>query len=452
MSIYSLMFRQFLRTRTCIVGLSLLLLLGIISILIGKQFLATQQEVATQVAEKQADHIARNVEYHGDDLGLLLYYLEFALINDPSPLAGLSIGQRDINPGVQSVTIRTLEAQKYDTDLLNPVKLLYGNLDLSFIIIYVLPLLIIAFTYNLWSEENESGTWRMISVMAKSRVKFLLTKISVRFILLAALLTLLFMAAQVILSIPFSLELLAFFGVAILYLTFWFVLCFWIISLKRHSNFNALTLLSIWLTLVVLLPSALNNYLTTAHPIPEALTTTIKQRDGYHEKWDTSKRETMDKFFEAYPQYVKFGYPPEIGFNWLWYYAMQHLGDMESQQESAAMREKIFKREQISEIWCQFIPTMHAQLVLNNLARTGLTDHMKFLQETSDFHERMRLFFHPKIFSEARANEIDWQAFEPEHVSSETGLNGWETLGPLFIGIVVFFGLSFLNRRVMKAE
>ena len=444
---YSLMFRQFLRTKTCIIGLSLLLVLGTISLLIGKQFLTEQQEVAQQVAEKQADHIARNVEYHSDDLGLLLYYLEFALINDPSPLAGLSIGQRDINPSVQSVTIRTLEAQKYDTDLLNPVKLLYGNLDFSFILIYVLPLLIIAFTYNLLSEEEESGTWRMIRVMTRSKIKFLLAKLSVRFVLLFTAVSVLFLLAIGLLDIPLEQPLLAFFSVAILYMVFWFALSFWIISLQRNSNFNALTLLSIWLTLMILVPAALNNYLTVNHPIPEALTATIQQRDGYHEKWDTNKEETLEAFYTAYPQYKKYGYPSEDGFNWLWYYAMQHLGDVESHEQSVAMRDKILKREHISELWSRFVPTMHAQLALNSLAGTGLINHIHFLQETSDFHERTRLYFYPQIFDQAGADAVNWVSFKPEHMTTVTEINWWSTLGSLVIGALVFTGLAFDQSR-----
>lgn len=439
---YKLMFSQFLRTRTCMLGLSLLLVLGVIGILIGKQFLNVQQEVASQVAEKQADHIDRNVKYHSDDLGLLLYYLEFALINEPSQLAGLSIGQRDINPSVQSVTIRTLEAQKYDTDLLNPVKLLYGNLDLSFVLIYVLPLLIIAFTYNLWSEEEETGTWRLVSVMVRSKLKFLLAKLTVRFVLLFSLILILFVLAGIVLDISWNLPFLAFFVTSVLYLIFWFSLSFWIISLRRNSNFNALTLLFIWLTLVVLVPSALNSYINAKYPVPEALTSMITQRDGYHKKWDTNKRNTVEKFFESYPQFEKFGYPPEDGFNWLWYYAMQHLGDVESNEASTNMRKKIIQREEISKEISRFVPTMHTQLVLNDFAGTGLTNHMDFSQSTDDFHERIRLFFYPRIFSKERAEAINWKQFEPEFLSANTNPDWIKCLAPLVVGILIFSGLG----------
>ena len=445
---YRLLFRQFLRAKTCQMGLALVLVLGSVSIIIGKQFLVDQDKVAGQVVEKQLDHIKRNIELHGDDLPLLLYYLKFTLVNTVNPVAGLSIGQRDLNPSVQRVTILTLEGQKYDTDLVNPTKLLYGNLDLSFVIVYIFPLLVIAFTYNLFSEEEESGTWKMVNVMAKSKVSFLLAKLSVRLVLLALVLLFLFTIGAVVLGISLNSTFLVFAMAGLLYLIFWFALCFWVVCLKRSSNFNALALLSVWLILVVLLPAFINNYLTTKYPVPEALGTIIKQRDGYHKKWDTNKRETLEKFYEDYPQFARYGFPPEEGFNWSWYYAMQHLGDVESREESRAMQQKIRLREVISRKWAQAIPSIHTQLVFNDIAGTGLLDYMNFLQHTNGFHENTRLYFYPMIFSNKQVEGIDWDRFKPESfTNAEKSISGLKKLSPLIVSILLFIALSIISIR-----
>ncbi len=444
---YTLMFRQFFRTGTCTIGLVLLLLLGSASIMIGKQFLDQQEKSASQVVQKQSEHTARNIDFHGDDIGLLLYYLKFSLVNRPSPLSGLSIGQRDLNPSVQHITIRTLEAQKHDTDLVNPVGLLYGNLDFSFVLIYILPLLIIAFTYNLRSEEEEVGTWRLVSIMSPSKFGFLWGKMSVRAISILVVVSVLFIIAIVVLNIPFGFSLLAFSLTTLLYLLFWFALCFWVISLARNSSFNALLLLTLWLVMVVLLPAALNNRINTKYPVPEALTTMIAQRDGYHEKWDMNKRETVAKFYQHYPHLESFDYPPEEGFNWLWYYAMQFLGDDESKEESALMQTKVSKRESISKKWGRFIPSIHAQLAFNDIAQTGLANHMEFLNATDEFHERTRLYFYPKIFSEANAQDVDWEQFEAEFFQQPERVKWAHLVSPLLIAILFVIGLIFINRN-----
>lgn len=100
----------------------LILALGIISIFTGEQFLEKQEKAIAEVTRHQQEHIARNASWH-NEIRLLLYYLRFALINSPDKLTALSIGQRDVNASIQSVTIRNLEGQRYDTDLSNPANL-----------------------------------------------------------------------------------------------------------------------------------------------------------------------------------------------------------------------------------------------------------------------------------------------------------------------------------------
>jgi len=443
---YLLLLKQFLRTRTCKLGLGLVMLLGIVSILIGSQFLNEQKKASKQVAKKQLEHIERNVEYHSDDIGLLLYYLKFAVVNEVSPLAGLAIGQKDVNPNVLSLKILTLEGQKYNTDLVNPYQLLYGNLDLSFIVLYVLPLLIIAFNYNLRSEEEETGTWRLVSVLSKSKIGFLLQKLSVRMILLFTALSLLFIIAGFVIQIPLDVSFIVFIITSFLYLLFWFAVCFLIVAFKRNSNFNALALLSLWLVLVMLLPAALNNWVTNKYPVPEAYSTFIQQRDGYHQKWDTNKRETVEKFYASYPQFESYGYPDEEGFNWLWYYAMQHLGDEESRDQSNLMHTKILQRVYTSRIFAKYIPTLQTQLVFNDIASTSLVNHLSFLDYTDTFHEQTRLYFYPKIFSNENTQVVDWDEFQPTYFRDSKEVV-WGFLMPLVLTIITMIGLVFFMTK-----
>lgn len=445
---YSLLIKQFLRTRMVWISFMLIFLTGIVAILTGKQFLNKQEDIISKVTQQQQEHIERNVAVN-NEMGLLMYYLRFALISKPDPLTALSIGQRDVNPGIQSVTIRTLEAQKYDTDLTNPSNLQSGNLDLGFVIIYLLPLVIIAFTFNLLSEESETGTWRLVAVQSKSTLRFLITKLSVRAIFIYSALLALFVLAILILSLPINDKQIGFVLLSIIYLAFWFALSFLVISFQRSSSFNVLTLLSSWVVLAILLPASVNNYVANQYPIPESLSTMVKQRNSYHEKWDIDKKITMDKFYAHYPQFEKYGLPEE-SFNWLWYYAMQQMGDDESITESKAMRAKILQREAASRSIAVAVPTMHTQLVFNYIAKTSLSDHMNLLDKTSAFHERMRLHFYPKIFENASVKSEDWSGFKPEYISENNNLNWLTTVLPTFILTAIISLLAWLNLRVRK--
>jgi len=443
---YRLLFLQFLRSQAVLASLVLIILLGSISIGIGKQFLSQKKEAIDQVESYQKSHIDRNVSFHKDDLGLLMYYLKFAFIKSPTQLAGLSIGQSDINPNVQRITIKNLEGQRYDTDLFNPMNLQSGNLDLSFVLIYLLPLLIVVFTFNLLSEETETGTWRLVSVQTPSKMKYLLTKLSVRFIIILAVLAILLGTSKIVLSIPLNVNFIMVTMLLLLYVTFWFALCLLVINFKRSSGFNALLLLSIWLVLLILLPAGINAYLTNKYPVPEALSTMITQRDGYHTKWDTDKTETLKKFYAHYPQFEEFGYPIE-GFNWTWYYAMQQMGDDESLKETEAFRLKITEREAASKRISAFIPNMHLQLAINELSGTSLDQHLDFLDATEHFHEDLRLFFYPRIFEEQKAGSIDWAKFEPDYFHSEKNTKPMQYLTPLVLATFFVVLISVRNAK-----
>lgn len=446
---YSLIIKQFFRSKTVQLTLIVILGTGVISILTGGQFLSRQERIISRITQHQQEHIERNVSQH-DEMGLLLYYLRFSLIDKPDKLTALSIGQRDINPSIQSVTIRTLEAQKYDTDLNNPSTLQSGNLDLGFVIIYLFPLVIIVFSFNLRSEENETGTWRLVAVQSKSTLGFLLSKLSVRITLVYAVLGVLFIMAILVLSLPVNEALVGFIALSFLYVAFWFALCFWILSFNRSSSFNVLTLLSIWIVLAILLPASVNNYVANQYPLPESLSTMIKQRDGYHEKWDMDKNVTMDKFYTHYPGFKKYGVPNET-FSWLWYYAMQQMGDDESIRESRAMREKIIQREAASRSFAVAIPTMHTQLLFNDIARTSLGDYLRFLDRTNEFHERMRLYFYPKIFGSESVKHEDWKKFKPEYIVHEDNMDWPMVILPLLILTATVSLLSAINLTRRRA-
>ena len=107
--LYNLLIKQFIRSKIAIIGLSFLLVTGIISLFIGKSFLNKQQQKIAETALYQRQHIETTVIFQNKEMGLLLYYIRFAYINSLQPLNGLSIGQRDINLGIQQITIRNLE-------------------------------------------------------------------------------------------------------------------------------------------------------------------------------------------------------------------------------------------------------------------------------------------------------------------------------------------------------
>lgn len=446
-----LLFKNFIRSKGTKIGLLFLLLIGFLSLLIGKQFQEKQQQSITEASHYQQEHIARNAAFHKDEIGLLLYYIKFSLVNKTVPVNSLAIGQRDVNPSVQSVTIRGLEAQQYDAELNNPNNLLSGNIDFSFVLVYLFPLLIIAFTYNIISEEKESGTWKIVATQSQNTFLYILKLFYIRILSLIALLTLVLIAAVLFLNIPIDQSFLAFYGLGILYLLFWFAVCFYIVSLQKNSNFNAVLLLTIWLFLIIVLPATINTYIVNQYPVPEALELTLKQRNAYHEKWDMDKKITMDKFYSHYPQFNN--YPlPKAEFSWLWYYAMQQAGDDDSAAQSKELQAKLKQRNEASAFIALFVPTLHTQLQLNEIAKSDLENQLLFLKATKQFHEKLRLYFYPKIFDNEAVSQQKWGQFKVETFEDTSAIPLLKAFLPLFLFNLFFIILGWRNFRNHKLQ
>lgn len=411
---YPLLLRLFLRQRAPIIAFILLLLLGAIGIGTGRQFLDQQEHNAAAVTQIQQEHIARQLKYHPEHIGHMLYYLKFAYIQKPSPLAGIAIGQSDLNTNIEHVTLLALEGQKYDTDLVNPSKLQAGNLDLSFVITFLFPLVIIALTFNLWHEEVEQGTWKMIKIQGQSTFHYLVAKLAIRLGLIFIALAILCVAAVFILRIPVDSSFIAYVLLSYLYLAFWFAASALVVSLGKSGGFNAVVLLSLWLVLVILAPAAISSYTSHRYPIHEAMTLSIKQRDAYHTRWDRDKQATIDQFNACYPQFKK--YPlRDSGFSWHWYYAMQHMGDHESMAEQDRLLKQINLRESFSNRIAHLLPPVKIQLAMGQLAHTDLSSYMAFLRATTQFHEEKRLAFYPHIFENQPSSVVDWSKHTPQY-------------------------------------
>ena len=445
------MFINFIRSNSVKIGLLFILLASIISLLVGKQHIEKINRSIEETTQYQKEHINRHTDYNKDDFGLMLYYVKFSLVNYTPILNALSIGQRDINPSIKSVTIRTLEAQKYDADLNNPYNLLIGSIDFSFVLVFLFPLLIISFTYNIISEEKESGIWKLIIVQSKKPFLFVLKSFGIRLLITIATLVLMYFIAVPVLGIPLNTAFFTFFIASILYLILWFSICFFVVALQKSSSFNAIMLLSVWIVLVLVLPAALNNDLQHRFPIPESLEVAVDQRKGYHDKWDTDKEETMEKFYAHYPQFKEYTLP-EGDFSWLWYYAMQQMGDDEAAEQSTALRKKLEQRNTTASFIARFIPTLHVQLSLNDLAKSGLGNQLLFLDETSKFHEKLKLHFYPKIFSEAAVSSENWEDFKVEIFNDKSTVNKLKIYLPLIVYILIFsvLGWFFMSGKLHR--
>ncbi len=444
----SYLLKDFARSNTLLAGISLLLVTGLISIYIGHLFLEKQAAVTAEAAEVQRESIAHTLDFVADDdLGLFLYYVRFGLVNETPQLAGLAIGDRDVHPATQHVTIRNLEEQRHGSILRNPLFQLLGNLDFSFVLIFLFPLVIIAFCFNVLSEEREGGTWSLVLSQTGRPQRVLYQKVLLRFAAVQLTLAVLLIIAKFWLRIPVDAYFLTFAAVAVLYVTFWFSLSWLVVRQGRSCNQNALSLLLAWILLLIVVPSALQATVNNLYPTPEAYSAMLESRDGYHNKWDEPIGPTLEKFRKLYPQFAAYEHPEGAPFGWLWYYAMQHLGDAEGATATAELREKLRQRNTFSEVAGYLFPSVHTQLTLSALSRSDLANYLAFQDRLAAFHEDKRLTFYPEIFAEHAVSSLDWNGYAPEYFQDDRRVDWLTVLLPPLLAIVVLLLIARLTGR-----
>ena len=445
--IYLLECKIFFRNKTLLTGILILLISGFAGLYFGKNFIERQKEVIRKAEKLQTENTARNIKYFGKELGLVLYHTKFSMASEPRNWAAFSNGQRDINPYLIGVTTLGLEGQLYDTDLNNPTTLLLGNMDLAFVFIFIFPLIIIAFTYNLLSGEQESGIWGLLRSQSATPLKILWRKFAIRMAAIYLTALVLMAAAGVYLRLAADLRLLTVIVVLSLYLLFWFALSFWVISRGRSSSVNAVTLISCWVVLNILAPALVNVWLTRKYPVPEALETVVMQREGYHEKWDMDKRVALNSFYRHYPQFKKYPFPEELAFSWYWYFAMQQNGDDQAAPGARSMQHKLAQRNDFTNAVAFILPGIQTQLTLNGIAGSDLQQHLDFQQALRNYHEQLRLYFYPAIFQDQPAKSIDWSQFKLKRYYENGSGAIWQSVLSLVVFTSLLSGMAIYNFR-----
>jgi len=449
MSTYNLEYKLFFRGSSSWIGIAVLLLTGFAGLFFGKALIAKQQAVIEKAAKLQRKNTLNNVTHFGEDVGLVFFHNKFSVANKPDAWAAFANGQRDVNPYLISVTLLALEGQLYDTDISNPVSMLLGNMDLSFVFIFLFPLVIIAFTYNLVSEERERGVWSLLKSQTNRLTQVIFQKLLIRIITVFSAAILLLIAAVLYLQLTLDLTLVAVTLFLMLYLAFWFAVSFFFISLGKSSNFNASALVAIWVLICIVIPASLNLVLTQRFSVPEALQNVINQREGYHEKWDMPKEVTMKPFFEHYPQLKQYPFDEDLTFSWYWYYGMQQMGDDQALQSRKSVERKLASRQEFTNIVALFFPTIQTQLAINELAGSDLNTHLAFQQAVRNYHEQLRLHFYPAIFQNQNIGTTNILETGIQKFAS-VKVYGWHRLLSLFIISSILILTAMMNMKKLR--
>jgi ABC-2 type transport system permease protein len=445
---------HFKAARGLVLLTSLLLLVGLYGIYYGTTEIARQRQHLAELPQLAAHNVAElQAKFHGPaDAGEIGYYHTTFAVHHPTPWASLALGQRDVNPYYLKLRLLGLQGQLYASENINPTKVLNGNFDLAFVVVYLVPLLIIALGFNVLSSEKEQGILPLLLAQPISATQLVAAKLTFRLGLVLGLVELLSAVGLVWASVPLDGQVLLWLGLVALYCLFWVGVVLLVTAWQRSSSFNAVVLLGVWLGLLVLVPSLLNVYVTAARPVPQGLALTMQQREAIHGGWDQPKAETMTRFFADYPQWRDTTAIKER-FVWRWYYAFQYLGDKSALPLATAYAQGLRQRYDLVGRLAWLSPAIVLQNSLNALAGSDLPTHLAFQQSVTRYHDALRAFYYPFLFGPKPFAHTDY-AREPQHTftgTSEINIaqhGFWQLL--LGVGVVYTAGWWWLQARLVR--
>lgn len=424
------------------VAVVLLLAIGVYAAWRGARNVEAVESSAVAAETAYRDQLAYLLSSYppATEAGEVLYYLAFPAPQPSLRLSALARGRTEVETASLRIRLLALEGQLYEHETVNPRLAAAGDLDLSFLLIALLPLFIIALTYDLISSEREGGTWNLVRLFARPR-RLLGLKLASRACLVGAVVAVPIIVAASLADLRFDGR--AAWAVALnaLHTVFWFALCLGVASRRRSSTANAMILVGTWVAITLLAPAALSLANAIIHPVPEALELTVRQRQGYHEAWDLPRGETMQAFSEDYPEWSDRTVPEDV-FSWSWYYAMNHRGDQAARDASRAYRDVLREREEWARRWSLLVPPLAAQLALDRLAATDLGAQLAYQDAVRRHHERLRTHFYPLFFDAAPIDAVDWDqvpVFEPATPEESATRAGFPAAAALVLASILVF-------------
>lgn len=317
----------------------------------------------------------------------------------PTPLAALSIGQTDVQPTYYKVTAHPALSFLNETEIQNPLNVLAGSFDVAFIIVFVLPIFIVALTFDLMSKEKERGVLSLVVAHGVAKVAFIVAKGAARALLIFILLLVVGVAA-VSLTEPalasaavwgrFALWLL----VVSLYAFFWFALALFVNAWNKPSVTNGVILANLWLIFVVVIPALVNVAATTLFPAPSRVELTTEMREAT-EVADQESAESREAFFFDHPEMV--GENANTDQFFLQVLATDSAVENATKPLLAEFELQAARRQQVVDLLQFTSPAIMTQNALNAISGTGTERFTDFVAQVLDFHENWRGFFTTRV-------------------------------------------------------
>lgn len=358
----------------------------------------------------------------------------------PTGLAALAIGQSDVQLNYLPVSMGTTLDMIKHVEIDNPVNLQTGPLDIAFVVIFLLPIFILATTYDLLSSERERGTLAMILAHPVSLRELLASKIVARAAVILGVVV--GAGAAAVLAVGTALDSVetwlrfgGWIAAAVLYSVFWFALAVLVNIYGRSSAANGMVLAGCWLVLVVIVPTLVGLLATTIYPAPSRMDLIVAARQAQTEG-ERARQESLDRFYADHLEAVPTGDERAMDFLTL---AQANAANIEKAllplYEQFSLQ--ISRQQALVQRFQYLSPAIMMQLALNEISGTSAERYQDFIRQARQFKAEWNGFFAERFLKRDPLRPADYDSFPRFRYQPEPMLAVWLRLAPSLLGLLI---------------
>ncbi|MFO1206369.1 MAG: DUF3526 domain-containing protein [Burkholderiales bacterium] len=366
----------------------------------------------------------------------------------PAPLAALAVGLSDVQPGVIKATARPPHTFLTTYELDNPLNLAAGSFDFAFVAVFLLPIVILAISFDLVAGDRTSGTLVLTLAQPSPPSRFLGARVVVRAGAVAALCVAVWLVALLAGGIDLTVDgawssALLLLVVLVAYAMTWFAVALAINAWARTAAACGVALAALWILFVVVAPAGVSLATSLASPAPSRLALTAETREAAQSAEQDAARSLQEFYFdhpEAGPQQAG---GPDAFF----------VRILATDRATAEAIEPTLQRFQSAKAQRQRLveglrflsPALVAQLAIEDLTGRSGERYATFEADLRAFHTEWSQFFIRRILSGGRMTAVDYDGL-PRFVPSEAipGAMLWRSA----FGSAALLGLAALLMAV----
>jgi len=299
----------------------------------------------------------------------------------PSPAIVYNIGQTEQYGFYKAITT---SSSPYDSDMAkeiaNPERIQSGTLDFSFVILFLLPLLLLVLLYNIKGSEAEQGFLPLVFVQTGSKNWWLLSRTAFYAILIVLVLFgLMLYGASLTGTFMIDVNFWDIFTWVIIYLLFWLVIYFLILKFGKNTISNTLQMIGIWLLFAFIIPATIQQWIAIEKPTNLMIDIIDAKRDKTDAIYEQSYEITDAQLYELYPNLKQSKIARDtLRINGARRNSMRALINITLKDATSSIEnDNQSKNELISKTYW-FNPLTYFQNTLNRLSQTHYDDYQNY--------------------------------------------------------------------------